>query len=149
MWLNNATPRYFPKSSGDRKKGMGLWDSPSGIKKTCYRMRCGINQNKTYIILSALHQNKSLLCCNWYHQGNWTDSQKNRRKIFTNHISDKELVTRTWKKKWSKGKVWNKLSKLLLFEQVTYDKLCKKVPSYKLITPPAVSEDPWFLVQCN
>merc|ERR1712212_1341983 len=44
------------------------------------------------------------------------------------------------KKKWSKGKVRDKLNNLVLFDKATYDKLCKEVPSYKLITPSVVSE---------
>ena len=43
------------------------------------------------------------------------------------------------KKKWSKGKVRDKLNNLVLFDKAAYDKLCK-VPSYKLITPAVVSE---------
>uniref|UniRef100_A0A8D2HJM2 40S ribosomal protein S25 n=1 Tax=Urocitellus parryii TaxID=9999 RepID=A0A8D2HJM2_UROPR len=42
--------------------------------------------------------------------------------------------------KWSKGKVRDKLNNLILFDKATYDKLCKKVPNYKLITPAVVSE---------
>merc|ERR1712212_488231 len=44
------------------------------------------------------------------------------------------------RKKWSKGKVRDKLNNLVLFDQATYDKLYKEVPSYKLITPSVVSE---------
>merc|ERR1711915_821297 len=44
------------------------------------------------------------------------------------------------KKKWSKGKVRDKLNNLVLFDQATYDKLYKEVPSYKLITPSVVSD---------
>ena len=44
------------------------------------------------------------------------------------------------KKNWSKGKVWDKLNNLVLFDKATYDKLCKEVPNYKLITPAVVSE---------
>merc|ERR1712034_285317 len=44
------------------------------------------------------------------------------------------------KKKWSKGKVRDKLNNLFLFDKATYDKLYKEVPSYKLITPSVVSE---------
>merc|ERR1711893_237861 len=44
------------------------------------------------------------------------------------------------KKKWSKGKVRDKLNNLVLFDEVTYDKMLKEVPSYKLITPSVVSE---------
>ncbi|KAH6929727.1 hypothetical protein HPB50_005325 [Hyalomma asiaticum] len=43
-------------------------------------------------------------------------------------------------KKWSKGKVRDKLNNLVLFDKATYDKLLKEVPSYKLITPSVVSE---------
>ncbi|KAK7807006.1 hypothetical protein U0070_011351 [Myodes glareolus] len=44
------------------------------------------------------------------------------------------------KKKGSKGKVRDKLNNLVLFDKATYDKLCKEVPNYKLITPAVVSE---------
>ncbi|CAG2111397.1 unnamed protein product [Medioppia subpectinata] len=44
------------------------------------------------------------------------------------------------KKKWSKGKVRDKLNNLVLFDKGTYDKFVKEVPSYKLITPSVVSE---------
>merc|ERR1711897_24026 len=44
------------------------------------------------------------------------------------------------KKKWSKGKVRDKLNNLVLFDKPTYDKLIKEVPTYKLITPSIVSE---------
>uniref|UniRef100_A0AC11ESQ7 Ribosomal protein S25 n=1 Tax=Ovis aries TaxID=9940 RepID=A0AC11ESQ7_SHEEP len=44
------------------------------------------------------------------------------------------------KQKWSKGKVRDKLNNLVLFDKATYDKLCKEVPNYKLITPAVVSE---------
>jgi len=44
------------------------------------------------------------------------------------------------KKKWSKGKVRDKLNNLILFDKPTYEKLLKEVPSYKLITPAVVSE---------
>merc|ERR1739847_29038 len=44
------------------------------------------------------------------------------------------------KKKWSKGKVRDKLNNLVLFDKPTYDKLYEEVPTYKLITPSVVSE---------
>ena len=34
----------------------------------------------------------------------------------------------------------DKLDNAALFDKVTYDKLCKEVPNYKLITPAVVSE---------
>ena len=43
------------------------------------------------------------------------------------------------KKKWSKGKVRDKLNNLVLFDKATSDKLCKEVPN-KLITSAVVSE---------
>ncbi|XP_036610348.1 40S ribosomal protein S25-like [Trichosurus vulpecula] len=43
-------------------------------------------------------------------------------------------------KKWSKRKIRDKLNNLFLFDKATYDKLCKEVPTYKLITPAVVSE---------
>uniref|UniRef100_A0A2K6NDZ5 40S ribosomal protein S25 n=1 Tax=Rhinopithecus roxellana TaxID=61622 RepID=A0A2K6NDZ5_RHIRO len=57
---------------------------------------------------------------------------------------DKDSVNKSGgkakKKKWSKGKVRDKLNNLVLFDKATYDKLCKEVPNYKLITPAVVSE---------
>merc|ERR1711931_468449 len=44
------------------------------------------------------------------------------------------------KKKWSKGKVRDKLNNAILFDAPTYEKLYKEVPTYKLITPSVVSE---------
>uniref|UniRef100_A0A1I7YA88 40S ribosomal protein S25 n=1 Tax=Steinernema glaseri TaxID=37863 RepID=A0A1I7YA88_9BILA len=46
------------------------------------------------------------------------------------------------KKKWSKGKVRDKLNNMVLFDKATYDKLYKEVSvvTYKLITPSVVSE---------
>lgn len=42
--------------------------------------------------------------------------------------------------KWSKGKVRDKLNNQVLLDKVSYDKLLKEVPAYKLITPSVVSE---------
>ncbi|XP_060686847.1 small ribosomal subunit protein eS25-like [Hemiscyllium ocellatum] len=57
---------------------------------------------------------------------------------------DKDPVNKTGgkvkKKKWSKGKVRDKLNNLILFDKATYDKLLKEIPNYKLITPAVVSE---------
>merc|ERR1739838_1033760 len=56
---------------------------------------------------------------------------------------DKDPVNKSGgkaKKKWSKGKVRDKLNNLVLFDKATYDKLYKEVPNYKLITPAVVSE---------
>mmetsp|Transcript_9564 Transcript_9564/g.30410 ORF Transcript_9564/g.30410 Transcript_9564/m.30410 type:complete len:114 (-) Transcript_9564:59-400(-) len=47
---------------------------------------------------------------------------------------------RSRKKKWSKGKVKEKLANLVMFDKGTYDKLMKEIPKAKLITPSVVSE---------
>jgi small subunit ribosomal protein S25e len=47
---------------------------------------------------------------------------------------------RSKKKKWSKGKVKEKLANLVMFDKATYDKLLKEIPKAKLITPSVVSE---------
>merc|ERR1712174_94151 len=44
------------------------------------------------------------------------------------------------KKKWSKGKVRDKLVNLSLFDKATYDKFNKEVPGYKIVTASIVSE---------
>merc|ERR1712032_1552135 len=44
------------------------------------------------------------------------------------------------KKKWSKGKVKEKLANLVLFDKPTYDKMLVDVPKLKLITPSIISE---------
>ncbi|XP_062933620.1 small ribosomal subunit protein eS25-like [Cynocephalus volans] len=56
---------------------------------------------------------------------------------------DKDPVNKSGgnaRKKLSKGKVRDKLNNLVLFDKVMYDKLCKQVPNYKLITPAVLSE---------
>merc|ERR1712024_269840 len=47
---------------------------------------------------------------------------------------------RSKKKKWSKGKVKEKMGNLVMFDKPTYDKLLKEIPKAKLITPSVVSE---------
>ena len=47
---------------------------------------------------------------------------------------------RSKKKKWSKGKVKEKLQNLVLFDKATYDKMIADVPKQKLITPSIISE---------
>merc|ERR1739848_398893 len=44
------------------------------------------------------------------------------------------------KKKWSKGKVRDKLVNLSLFDKATFDKFNKEVPGYKVITASICSE---------
>merc|ERR1719168_128861 len=47
---------------------------------------------------------------------------------------------RSRKKKWSKGKVQEKLNNMVMFDKATYDKMMMKIPRAKLITPSIVSE---------
>uniref|UniRef100_A0A8C5LPP2 40S ribosomal protein S25 n=1 Tax=Leptobrachium leishanense TaxID=445787 RepID=A0A8C5LPP2_9ANUR len=42
--------------------------------------------------------------------------------------------------KTDKDPVSDKLNNLVLFDKATYDKLCKEVPNYKMITPTVVFE---------
>ena len=44
------------------------------------------------------------------------------------------------KKKWSKGKVREKLANLVIFDKATHARLFKEIPKMKVITPAAVSE---------
>merc|ERR1712031_23107 len=44
------------------------------------------------------------------------------------------------KKKWSKGKVREKLNNAVCFDQATYDKMMKEAASWKLVTPSVLSE---------
>merc|ERR1712167_27738 len=44
------------------------------------------------------------------------------------------------KKKWSKGKVREKVDNLVCFDQGTYDRMMKEVATFKLVTPSAISE---------
>mmetsp|Transcript_28470 Transcript_28470/g.34593 ORF Transcript_28470/g.34593 Transcript_28470/m.34593 type:complete len:108 (+) Transcript_28470:77-400(+) len=44
------------------------------------------------------------------------------------------------KKKWSKGKMKEKVNNLVLFDKQTYDKMMSEVPKYKMITPSILSD---------
>merc|ERR1712036_111784 len=44
------------------------------------------------------------------------------------------------KKKWSKGKVREKLNNLVTFDQATYDRMMKEAANFKLVTPSVLSE---------
>ncbi|MEQ2214679.1 40S ribosomal protein S25 [Xenoophorus captivus] len=72
------------------------------------------------------------------------DDQQDKKKDAGKSKKDKDPVNKSGgkakKKKWSKGKVRDKLNNLVLFDKATYDKLYKEVPNYKLITPAVVSE---------
>mmetsp|Transcript_88 Transcript_88/g.143 ORF Transcript_88/g.143 Transcript_88/m.143 type:complete len:113 (-) Transcript_88:78-416(-) len=47
---------------------------------------------------------------------------------------------KTRKKKWSKGKVREKMANKVLFDNDTYERLQKEIPKMKLITPSALVE---------
>uniref|UniRef100_UPI003AAFAABA small ribosomal subunit protein eS25 isoform X1 n=1 Tax=Centroberyx gerrardi TaxID=166262 RepID=UPI003AAFAABA len=70
--------------------------------------------------------------------------KQDKKKDSGKSKKDKDPVNKSGgkakKKKWSKGKVRDKLNNLVLFDKATYDKLYKEVPNYKLITPAVVSE---------
>lgn len=44
------------------------------------------------------------------------------------------------KKKWSKGKVKEKLANAVLFDKATYERMLNDTPKQKLITPSIISE---------
>ncbi|KAK9808254.1 hypothetical protein WJX73_003932 [Symbiochloris irregularis] len=44
------------------------------------------------------------------------------------------------KKKWSKGKMKEKVNNQILFDKATYDKLNSEVPKYKMITASVLSD---------
>ena len=44
------------------------------------------------------------------------------------------------KKKWSKGKMKEKVNNAVKFEQAAYDKCLAEVPKYKMITPSILSD---------
>merc|ERR1712072_725280 len=52
----------------------------------------------------------------------------------------KGAKTDSKKKKWSKGKVREKLNNAVCFDQATYDKMMKEAASWKLVTPSVLSE---------
>ncbi|XP_043777985.1 40S ribosomal protein S25-like [Cervus elaphus] len=69
--------------------------------------------------------------------------KKKKRDAGKSTKKDKDPVNKSGgkaKKKWSKGKVRDKLNNLVLFDKATCDKLCKEVANSKLVTPAAVSE---------
>merc|ERR1711990_296503 len=56
--------------------------------------------------------------------------------------SDFDCLTDNYNRhlKWSKGKSRDKLQNMCLFDKLTYDKVMKEVPNYKVITPSIVSD---------
>merc|ERR1712220_21958 len=68
--------------------------------------------------------------------GGKSDSKKNLKDFLAKSKSGASAK----KKKWSKGKVREKLNNLVCFDQATYDKMMKEAATFKLVTPSAISE---------
>merc|ERR1712022_109971 len=68
--------------------------------------------------------------------GGKSDSKKNLKDF----LAKSKAGASAKKKKWSKGKVREKLNNLVVFDQATYDRMLKEVATFKLVTPSAISE---------
>merc|ERR1712171_30754 len=69
-------------------------------------------------------------------KGGKTDSKKSLKDF----LAKTKGGAAAKKKKWSKGKVREKLNNLVVFDQGTYDRMMKEVATFKLVTPSAISE---------
>merc|ERR1712098_589502 len=65
-----------------------------------------------------------------------TDSKKSMKDF----LAKTKAGASAKKKKWSKGKVREKLNNMVCFDQATYDRMLKEVATFKLVTPSAISE---------
>merc|ERR1711907_478707 len=70
--------------------------------------------------------------------GGKSDSKKNLKDF----LAKSKGGASAKKKKWSKGKVREKLNNAVCFDQATYDKMMKEAASWKLVTPSVLSERP-------
>jgi small subunit ribosomal protein S25e len=68
--------------------------------------------------------------------GGKADSKKNLKDFLAKSKSGASAK----KKKWSKGKVREKLNNMVVFDQATYDRMMKEAATFKLVTPSAISE---------
>merc|ERR1711968_225500 len=68
--------------------------------------------------------------------GGKSDSKKN----FKDSLAKSKSGASAKKKKWSKGKVREKLNNMVTFDQNTYDRMMKEAATFKLVTPSAISE---------
>ena len=70
------------------------------------------------------------------------DDKKNKdaRKLAKKDKDPGNKLGKAKKKRWSKGKFWDKLNNLNLFDRATNDRLYKEVPNFKLKTAAVVSE---------
>merc|ERR1711861_92042 len=69
-------------------------------------------------------------------KGGKSDSKKNLKDFLAKSKGGASAM----KKKWSKGKVREKLNNAVCFDQATYDKMMKEAASWKLVTPSVLSE---------
>merc|ERR1712134_81832 len=69
-------------------------------------------------------------------KGGKSDSKKNLKDF----LAKSKGGASAKKKKWSKGKVREKLNNLVVFDQATYDRMMKEAATFKLVTPSAISE---------
>merc|ERR1711918_201022 len=68
--------------------------------------------------------------------GGKSDSKKNLKDFLAKSKSGASAK----KKKWSKGKVREKLNNMVCFDQNTYDRMMKEAVTMKLVTPSTISE---------
>merc|ERR1711908_13880 len=68
--------------------------------------------------------------------GGKSDSKKNLKDFLAKSKSGASAK----KKKWSKGKVREKLNNMVCFDQNTYDRMMKEAATMKLVTPSTISE---------
>merc|ERR1712054_388592 len=69
-------------------------------------------------------------------KGGKSDSKKNLK----NFLAKSKGGASAKKKKWSKGKVREKLNNMVIFDQDTYDRMMKEVSTFKLVSTSAISE---------
>merc|ERR1712151_1368841 len=69
-------------------------------------------------------------------KGGKTDSKKNLKDF----LAKSKGGAQAKKKKWSKGKVREKLNNSVVFDQATYDRMMKEAANFKLVTPSILSE---------
>merc|ERR1711916_96616 len=66
--------------------------------------------------------------------------KSNSKKNLKDFLAKSKSGASAKKKKWSKGKVREKLNNMVTFDQNTYDRMMKEAATFKLVTPSAISE---------
>merc|ERR1711970_796033 len=69
-------------------------------------------------------------------KGGKTDSKKSLKDF----LAKTKGGAAAKKKKWSKGKVREKLNNMVIFDQGTYDRMMKEVSTFKLVSTSAIPE---------